>query len=53
MKINFASLVSDVTIVMTGLSGQQLAELYNTLCGTNLIYDPEGDVWTDEQREES
>jgi hypothetical protein len=53
MKISFAQLVKDITIVVSGLDGDSLAKLYNTLCGTNLTYNPEKDSWTDEQREES
>jgi hypothetical protein len=49
MKINFAQLVNDITIQIYGLDGDTLAELYNTLCGTNLIFDPKGEVWTDEE----
>jgi hypothetical protein len=53
MKIDFTKLVNDITIQIYDLDGDSLAELYNTLCGTNLIFDEEQEVWTDGQREAS
>ena len=49
MKINFAQLVSDITITVSGLDGNTLADLYNMLYGTHLTYDEEKDKWSDEE----